>query len=146
MLKFRPHHFLCTLGFQGKGYSPNFVDNFIRIKQQLESPCGDETLIEVTNGQDQICQACPLDKGKRCQNQEKIVRLDHAHKTILDLHWGQRLTWGEAKSRMQRLISSEKFNQICDCCYWKNLGICRKALLVLTKRYVTVSNCSPWRI
>ena len=38
MLKFRPHHFLCTLGFQGKGYSPGFVANFQAIADRLRGP------------------------------------------------------------------------------------------------------------
>ena len=29
ILQFRPHHFLCAFCFQGKGYSPEFIENFI---------------------------------------------------------------------------------------------------------------------
>ena len=34
MLEFRPHHFLCTLGFEGKGYSDEFVRNYYRYADQ----------------------------------------------------------------------------------------------------------------
>jgi len=135
MLKFRPHHFLCTLGFQGKGYSPTFVQNFTAIKTQLESARGDTTQIEVIDGQDQICHACPLNNGNHCQTQEKITRLDNNHKAALQLHIGETLTWGEAKNRIRRFVTLDSFEQICKGCAWKQLGTCRKALEQIKYRY-----------
>lgn len=26
-VRYRPHHFLCSLGYEGKGYSEAFTDN-----------------------------------------------------------------------------------------------------------------------
>jgi len=37
MLTFRPHHFMCTLGFQGMGYSPAFVTNYKDIAATLKA-------------------------------------------------------------------------------------------------------------
>ena len=128
MLKFRPHHFLCALGFQGKGYSPKFVENFTTIKTQLESNGGDDTQIQVISGQDQICQACPLNAGDSCLTQDKITRLDKAHQAILKLQIGETLTWGEAKKRISQFVTLDAFDRICQGCEWKRLGVCRKAL------------------
>ena len=30
-IRFRPHHFLCSLGFEGKGYSEAFTANMTGI-------------------------------------------------------------------------------------------------------------------
>ena len=59
MFRYRPHHFLCTLGFQGKGYSPDFVKNFSEIADVLRGEDGDEQLIKVIKNCDDICRACP---------------------------------------------------------------------------------------
>ena len=37
MLSFRPHHFLCTLGFEGKGYSDAFTRNMAEIADALRA-------------------------------------------------------------------------------------------------------------
>ena len=56
-IKFRPHHFMCTLGFRGKGYSLGFVRNYKKIVQQLNDD--EETQIEVVPFMDSTCSACP---------------------------------------------------------------------------------------
>ena len=125
-MRFRPHHFLCTLGFQGKGYSPEFVQNFSAIKTQLEHPLGNATIIEVIDGLDQICEACPLNKGNSCRTQEKITALDDNHKTVLQLRIGEKITWGEAKNRIRKFVTLDTFDQMCASCNWKPLVLCKK--------------------
>ena len=52
IIKFRPHHFMCTLGFQGHGYSLGFVKNYKKIVEKLNL---DETaMIEVVGNMDAI--------------------------------------------------------------------------------------------
>lgn len=127
MLKFRPHHFLCTLGFQGKGYSPKFVENYTQIQKGLTP----ETLIEVVNETDSICAPCPHRQGKSCASQEKIRKLDQAHKTQLHLEIGDKITWGEALERLA-FLSLETHQEICQGCEWQPLGLCAQALQQLT--------------
>ncbi|RYZ78407.1 MAG: DUF1284 domain-containing protein [Proteobacteria bacterium] len=69
-LKFRPHHFLCAVGFQGKGYSPEFVENFKTIKSVLDSTHGDQVMIEVIERTDSICAPCP---SRRDQNVLRFI-------------------------------------------------------------------------
>ena len=128
-LQFRPHHFFCTLGYEGKGYSEAFVARFQEIADLLrDSPFGNDTVIEVTLFSDSICAPCPNRRGARCNTQEKITQLDQAHAEILQLKHGQRLTWKEAKERLKTHMTLEKHHEACAPCGWRALGVCEKAL------------------
>lgn len=130
MLKFRPHHFLCTLCFQGKGYSPAFVKNYVEIVEQLKDE--QAIKIEVVNRTDSICSACPHQQGARCGNgehaEQKIQTLDAAHKEDLNWQVGELLTWQEAKIRIKNKLDLETFHATCKTCSWKASGICEGVL------------------
>jgi hypothetical protein len=127
-LKFRPHHFLCTLGFQGRGYNDAFVANYVAIKDSLT----DDTLIEVAPHTDSICTPCPHARDLLCATQEKITGLDNRHHAAMGFTPGLQLTWGEAKEKMKKLTVQE-FHTACEGCSWKALGVCEKALIELKK-------------
>lgn len=127
-IKFRPHHFLCALGFKGRGYSPAFVSNFHAIMALLNGPNGEETLIHVVQQTDSICQPCPHRVDNTCQTEENIAVLDQAHASALDIKPNEKITWGQAKKRIANKITLEKFHHICATCSWKSLGICEDAL------------------
>ena len=79
-VQFRPHHFLCALGFQGKGYSDDFTANMVQIVDEtLRAPGGDDQQIEIVRNTDDICAPCPKRRGLRCSNQDGIEKLDKAH-------------------------------------------------------------------
>lgn len=120
---YRPHHFFCTLGFQGKGYSKDFIKNFSAIKQGLT----DDTLLTVTLETDDICTPCPHRRGALCDKQSKIETLDQAHAKALKLSKGDEITWKEAKSRLASL-SLEDHRRICQGCSWLDHGLCAQAL------------------
>jgi len=136
MLKFRPHHFLCTVGYQGKGYSPEFTQNYDEIARHLKADGenGDAIAIEVVGKTDSICSPCPSRRGALCEMQAKIEKLDHAHATILSLKEGDVLSWGEAKERIATHFTDEAFESACAPCSWKPLGICKAALLELRNK------------
>lgn len=125
-LSFRPHHFLCTLGFQGKGYSPKFVKNYTQIGAALQE--NDELPIEVVSHQDSICTACPHQSEGLCEVEEKVHRLDGRHSQILSIRAGDMLTWKEAKDLLKEKMTLEAFHQACQGCEWKPSGICEAAL------------------
>lgn len=131
-IQFRPHHFLCALCFQGNGYSPEFVKNFSGIMQQLNSPVGNQTTIEVVAETDSICSPCPSRRGTLCTQQAKISNLDQAHAKILNLSPGDKITWEQAKNRIADSMTLEKFHAACAPCEWKKLGICENVLTDLT--------------
>ncbi len=119
---------MCTLGFEGKGYSPGFVDNYAAIAAKLSGPAGEDTPIQVTLEADAICEPCPNRTGKGCVSSQKIRALDDAHQEMLGLADGEVLSWAEAKKRIADRVSLEKFDQACAPCSWKSLGVCEKAL------------------
>src|SRR5690349_20044494 len=110
-MQFRPHHFLCTYCFQGKGYSPDFIDNYQAISAELQM--NDQALIEVVENTDQICAPCPHRRAQKCVFQKKIDRLDHAHSTMLGIQSGDRLTWADAKRLIKEKVTPSAFNQAC---------------------------------
>lgn len=135
MIRFRPHHFFCTLGFQGKGYSEKFVENYKKIADELRETgaVGDETVIQVVSGSDSICEPCPNREGQACATEAKIQMLDGAHSRALSLKPGDRITWMEAKKRIAEKISVELHHEICAPCSWLTHGICEDALKSLKK-------------
>ncbi len=89
---------MCTLGFQGKGYSLGFIGNYQKIVQQLND--NEETKIEVVQFIDSICSACPNNIDEIiCKTQEKISKLDVAHSVVLSLKAGDVLTLKQAKNK-----------------------------------------------
>ncbi|PCD77267.1 DUF1284 domain-containing protein [Pseudothioclava arenosa] len=133
-IQFRPHHFLCALGFEGKGYSEEFTANMATLVEgALRVPGGERVLIEVIAGADTICAPCPSRRGRDCANNHKIARLDAAHARALGVSPGDRLSWGEALARMQAL-SEDALQEICAPCQWLQLGMCEAALARLKAR------------
>jgi soluble lytic murein transglycosylase-like protein len=131
-IRFRPHHFLCTVGFEGKGYSESFVENYARLANGLRAtPEGDSSVIEVVGGTDSICEPCPNRRGDACETEAKIRALDNAHAAVLGLRAGDHLTWGEAKAKIRQRMTLEKFHAACAPCAWLKAGMCEKALLKL---------------
>ncbi len=128
-LQFRPHHFLCALGFRGKGYSDRFVENFQTLVDQLRGPQGDQVQIKVVSQTDSICEPCPHKRDRSCAEQVKIQTLDEAHLSALGLKVGQHLNWGEVKVRIKERLSVERFHRICQNCSWKAMGVCEAALV-----------------
>jgi hypothetical protein len=128
-LRFRPHHLLCSLGYQGKGYSPGFTANMDAIiAGRLRAAGGNATVIEVTGATDDICAPCPRRRGRLCTNEAKIGGLDRAHAAALALAPGDRLTWGEAKARIRAKVPPGSLKTICRDCEWEPLGLCEAAL------------------
>ncbi len=137
-LRFRPHHFLCSLGFQGKGYSDGFTANMDRIVNgRLRAPGGDAVEIEVIRHTDDICAPCPKRQDTSCQNQTEIAALDRQHLAALDLRYGQILSWGAAQALIRRKIRPRDLPTICAGCQWLSLGLCESALRELHDRLDT---------
>ena len=125
-ISFRPHHFLCTLGFQGRGYSPAFIKNYIQIVEALHKD--EELPIEVVGGVDSICEVCPRNEAGFCKTESKIQALDKRHAKVLDLIPGETLTWIKGKARIKEKMTLDAFHHACEGCQWKALGVCEEAL------------------
>ncbi|OJW47573.1 MAG: hypothetical protein BGO67_04295 [Alphaproteobacteria bacterium 41-28] len=123
---FRPHHFLCTLGFQGMGYSPEFIENYTHIVEALQD--NEELLIEVVAGADSICTACPHQGGGVCRTEDKIRGLDDRHAQVLGIVPGDVLSWKMGKNRLKENMTLDAFHKACEGCQWKSSGVCEEAL------------------
>lgn len=125
---FRPHHFLCALCFQGKGYSPAFVKNFQAIMDKLNYRNGGATPINIVRETDSICAPCPHRQAALCASEANVQTLDRKHAAALKLSGTETLTWDEAKQRIKENISLNVFHETCSGCDWKASGICEQAL------------------
>ena len=75
-IKLRGHHLLCLRGFQGYGYSKDFVLNMTRINELRKTK---DCIISLTNEPDDICSACPNLQDNMCENEKQneiIVKMD----------------------------------------------------------------------
>ncbi len=124
MIRLKPHHILCSLCFQGKGYSPEFVENFMELVENL----GKNPDVQITFQADNICMPCPHRVKQSCEKQADITQLDQAHANLLGLKDGEVLSWSECVSKAKDKITLKKFHTICEGCGWKKLGICEKVV------------------
>jgi uncharacterized protein len=121
---------MCTLGFQGKGYSESFVENYQKIADSLRTTgaLGDDTEIKVVAGLDAICAPCPNNLGAGCATEEKIQRLDQGHARTLGLKTGDVVTWKEAKKKIAEKMTVKTHHEVCAPCSWLAMGVCEEAL------------------
>ncbi len=123
-IRFRPHHFLCTLGFQGKGYTPQYVEKYREIVESLR----DDLDIEVVGEGDSICAFCPHLGETGCAQETKVQGIDERHRQILGIKTGDVLTWAEAKRLLKDKMTLDAFHKACEGCEWKAQGMCESAL------------------
>lgn len=73
VLHLRPHHLLCIQNYRGHGYSPGFHEKMTSVIALLQS--ADGAAIELTEGADDLCAACPHCRGHACES-ENPARFD----------------------------------------------------------------------
>ena len=121
-MKLRPHHLLCLQKYTGKGYDEAFTAHMNGLLGRLTAH--PEGAIQLTEGADDLCAACPHNAGGRCDSQEKVTRMDRGVLAALDLSYGQRDSWDAlARRAAERVLSTEEFQRICADCQW--IELCR---------------------
>jgi hypothetical protein len=120
-LKLRPHHIMCepfmVLETFDRGQAFNTLAT--RIKEALESQA--DTLIEVTEGTDDLCQTCPLCQNSRCQSPDgdetAVRKWDAIVLRGLGISYGDRLT----AARLMALIKQKVPLPLClTKCRWRD--------------------------
>lgn len=117
LLTLRGHHFLCSLHYQGAGYSAAFTDNFTALMQQVQT--GAVTRVRVAPMADAICQACPSLQSDQqsCEFQASVMRRDRALLDAMDWQPGQEFDLEEAHlavlARREALMA-----EVCPGCEW----------------------------
>ena len=128
VLKFRPHHFLCSLCFVGKGYSPAFIKNLKTITDALKADERQQIKIIITLETDSICQPCPHLHHNKCACEQKVKQMDEQFCQALDLQEGNVFKWKTKQEHVKNNLTMEKFHRICAPCSWKKIGVCEKIL------------------
>ena len=126
-VKLRPHHLLCTQGYEGKGYSQAFVDNMTRITQYLRhSPYA---MVEIVQSTDDICAHCPKMLGQGlCQSDEKVLRYDQK---VVD-YFGVKpcvYVYKDLVATINQQMTQAMMDDICGDCGWYDTSLCRERVL-----------------
>ena len=114
----RPHHALCALFFEGKGYSQAFVENmtaFVADPQQI---------LQITTGCDVLCQACPHNVNDQCEDEAKVSLFDQrivnlagvlfqdSHPTSLN---------ALCQNAYEEILQQGHLAEVCGECEWARL-------------------------
>ena len=120
-LRLRPHHIMCEpfLALETFDRGEAFNTLATRIKEALESQA--DTLIEVIEGVDDLCQTCPLCRDGRCQSpdgdENAVRKWDAIVLRGMEISYGDRLTAGH----LSALIKQKVPLPLClTKCRWKN--------------------------
>ncbi len=128
--RLRAHHLLCLLGFRGLGYDDAFVANMRRVADAYLSPDGCQ--VEITDGPDDICGACPKLKGNACKGEAdaeaRIREKDAAVLAALGLSAGARLDSRDTVRAAAENVDADRLKDICGGCQWLPLGYCEEGL------------------
>ena len=126
-LKLRVHHLLCSVLYEGAGYSEAFVENMNRIVSALKDP---QTRICLVTSADSICAGCPnamTDGGCALDDTEKKESVGGLDERILrktGLRAGEQYTAGQALQQAASRIDADFFEQCCAGCRWYLAGYC----------------------
>lgn len=137
ILTLRPYHILCRLGYNGYGYSPEFIAEMTRTVNILKS--SRIKIIVVRPGFDNICKSCPhaemeCDPANLGPRGHNLTELDKKTLRALKLKPGHRYPLPEIDERIAKLTTDE-FNDLCSHCEWKVLGTCIKEHANLRQRF-----------
>lgn len=122
-VRLRAHHLLCLDQFRGLGYSPLFVANFRRVREELADP---ETVVEITAGPDAICAACPWLQGPDCGRGEGAARRDRLVLARLGLAAGTRMSAAALRAAFAAACPAAVRLELCEGCSWLMRGVCYK--------------------
>lgn len=118
----RAHHLLCSVLFEGKGYSRTFTENMTAIVEKLKEP---DCVIMLQKEKDLICTDCPnLQEDESCGLDKGIHNLDQAVLDFFQLTTKDRLYSKEIFQKIDGTMTEEFFNLCCGDCRWKKIGIC----------------------
>ena len=100
--RIRPHHGMCLYFFEGKGYSEGFTKHMAEVKEWLLGKNGPASL-QLVGATDEICSACPHNKGGSCESAEKVDRYDAGVLKYTGLKAGQEMTFAEFERIVEEL-------------------------------------------
>lgn len=119
-IRIRAHHLLCIQGFQGKGYSPEFIENMKKIIYFLNSDLLKK--VEIINSCDDICSSCPHVKEDFCSesngSEKRIKMMDNLTLKFLGLESGNEHYYKDVLNKISNNINFSQLKSICGHCSW----------------------------
>ncbi|MGA9139406.1 MAG: DUF1284 domain-containing protein [Methanocella sp.] len=127
----RAHHLLCLLGFQGIGYTADFIRNFQKVKRLVEQ--NPDLEIEVVDSCDVVCIQCPNAQGSHCfkggLSENRSVRdMDRRVMAKLDIRPGDRFKARDLFALIKEKIGPSDIRDLCRGCEWLSLEFCPRGL------------------
>ncbi len=127
-MRLRPHHLLCTQGYEGKGYDEKFVrrmtDYVTRMRQE------EGFRVRITLHPDDICAACPnLADPKHCMSDEKVTAFDRKVMDFFGLKEGEVYNYQDLIRFVDEHMTEERLASICGTCSWYPVSLCRSRIL-----------------
>lgn len=124
MPKLRGHHLICLQFFVGKGYNCRFVKNTFKVLKRVR-----KGRIRITNGLDDVCQACPYGIDGRCVNpktSDKTIRkLDKVALLLLSIKPGSNVSWNDVRRRLPEILPIWIEKACKGCIWWR---ICKRII------------------
>lgn len=114
----RPHHALCALFFEGKGYSQAFIENMTAF---LADP---SQMLQITAGCDTLCQACPNKQNGQCSDEAKVSLFDQRSVNLTgDLfQYEQPVSLNSlCQSVYEEILQRGLLAEVCGECEWAAL-------------------------
>lgn len=122
-IRLRPHHLLCMLTFIGKGYTPDFVENYLKIAKRLSAG----EAIEIIEGPDDLCQPLTHAADAHCFIESVTLRDAQAASAVSAL-LHQPIAAGTVivpdaalLARLRLAFSDGLVRKACSGCEWSGL-------------------------
>lgn len=126
VLILRPHHLLCTQGYSGNGYSPEFVEHMNDVVERLRH--GDDR-IKITFSTDTLCSCCPNKLGEnKCVSQDKVKWFDDKVIEYFGIE-EKEYRYREIIKEIDRKMTDGIMDDICMRCSWYPVSACRKNIM-----------------
>lgn len=132
----RGHHLLCVHGFEGMGYSPEFVKKMDEVVQDIRNEEKD-FFIKVVVDLDEACSECPHNGGSICVASEGSDRhVKSMDRRVLD-HLGLIENDTYKKSTLVKmttqLVKPDDLDHLCKNCSWLPYGVCKNGIKKLNE-------------
>jgi len=120
LIKLRAHHLLCIQGFQGYGYSPEFAEEFGKIRDSLYK---EDPIVQVVEGMDNICKHCPNRSEEVCKEHlNKVTEMDRTVFEMMGIPKDMKVRFLNAISAANKVFNSkEKLDMVCGKCRWRDV-------------------------
>lgn len=123
-MKLRAHHLLCTVLYEGKGYSDAFVENMNQVVDMLRK----DTSVHIIKAPDTICAHCPnakSDGGCELDDENELIEdIDSYIIEVLGLEEDREYKSKDLYKLALQNIKKEHFTKCCNSCRWHECGIC----------------------